>query len=53
MRELCNQGEQHIRPERPENRNVRVWPQQAIPTLQGCFETTQWDIFKEAATYDS
>lgn len=30
---------------------VKVWPQEAIPTLQNCFETTQLDIFGEAATH--
>ena len=27
-----------------------MWPQNALPALQDCFECTQWSIFREAAT---
>lgn len=39
-----------VRQEPPVVKDIRVWPQEAIPSLQGCFECTQWSIFKEAAT---
>lgn len=41
-----------VKQAKAEIKNVRVWPEEAISTLQDCFETTQWDFFKEAATYD-
>ncbi len=31
-------------------KEIRVWPQEAISSLQGCFECTQWSIFRDAAT---
>lgn len=42
-----------VRHEKAEIRNVRIWPQNAITTIQDCFGMTQWDIFREAATYDN
>ena len=39
-----------VRQEPPVVKDLRVWPQEAFPSLQGCFECTQWSIFKEAAT---
>lgn len=39
-----------VRQEPPVVKDIRVLPQKAIPSLQGCFECTQWSIFKEAAT---
>lgn len=31
-------------------KDIRVWPQEAVPALQGCFGCTQWSIFKDAAS---
>lgn len=39
-----------VKQEKPVVREVKMWPQEATPALQDCFETTRWDIFKEAAT---
>ena len=33
-------------------RQVRVWPAGAIAALENCFECTDWDMFKAAATYN-
>lgn len=30
---------------------MRTWPEGAILVLQDCFECSDWDIFREAATY--
>ena len=35
---------------KPTVRQVRVWPEGAIEALQDCFECTDWDMFKAAAT---
>ena len=40
-----------VKRDRPVVREVRMWPQEATPALQDCFETTQWGIFREAATH--
>ena len=34
-------------------RTVRIWPEGAESALQDCFECTDWDVFKAAATRDS
>ena len=31
-------------------KTITVWPAGAVPMLQDCFETTDWQMFKEAAT---
>lgn len=36
--------------EKPTTKQVRVWPTGAIEALQDCFECTDWDMFKDAAT---
>ncbi len=38
--------------EKPTVRQVRVWSEGAVEALQDCFECTDWDMFKEAATYN-
>lgn len=38
--------------EKPTVRQVRVWSEGAKEALQDCFECTDWDMFKEAATYN-
>lgn len=29
---------------------ITMWPTKAVPVLQDCFGTTDWQIFREAAT---
>lgn len=29
---------------------ITVWPDEAVPMLQDCFQTTDWQMFKEAAS---
>nr|XP_043882686.1 uncharacterized protein LOC122769872 [Solea senegalensis] len=36
--------------EKPAVKKVRVWPEGAMSALQDCFECTDWDMFREAAT---
>ncbi len=38
--------------EKPTVRQVRVFSEGAMEALQDCFECTDWDVFKEAATYN-
>lgn len=35
---------------KPIEKQVRVWPAGSVSALQDCFERTDWDMFKEAAT---
>ncbi|KAI3362499.1 hypothetical protein L3Q82_012792 [Scortum barcoo] len=39
--------------EKPTIRQVRKWSEGAMEALQDCFECTDWDMFKEAATYNN
>lgn len=32
-------------------KNVRIWPEDAIPMLQDCFHRTTWDVFKGEGTF--
>lgn len=32
--------------------NIRVWPDGASAVLQDCFDTTDWEMFKQIATYN-
>lgn len=41
-----------VRCTKPLQKQVKIWPAGAISALQDCFESTDWHIFKEAATYD-
>ncbi|XP_024908561.1 uncharacterized protein LOC112486372 isoform X2 [Cynoglossus semilaevis] len=36
----------------PTQRTITVWPSDAVPTLQDCFQCTDWQIFREAAVHD-
>ncbi|KAK0146371.1 hypothetical protein N1851_014319 [Merluccius polli] len=36
-----------------DTKTITVWPDGAVPMLQDCFETTDWQIFREAATSES
>lgn len=42
---------QRVKLNKPVLKEVRVWPEGATSALQDCFETTDWEMFKEAATY--
>ncbi|KAI3355434.1 hypothetical protein L3Q82_017900, partial [Scortum barcoo] len=33
----------------PKQRTITVWPSDAVPALQDCFQCTDWQIFREAA----
>ncbi|KAI5614992.1 gastrula zinc finger protein XlCGF28.1-like [Silurus asotus] len=35
---------------RPAQKQVRTWPAESMSALQDCFECTDWDMFREAAT---
>ncbi|KAK0139823.1 hypothetical protein N1851_023265 [Merluccius polli] len=39
-----------VQREPAEKKSTTVWPQDALPALQDCFDCTQWSIFREAAT---
>lgn len=41
-----------VKKAKAENKNMSVWLQVAISTLQDCLETRQWGIFKDVATHD-
>ncbi len=36
---------------KPVQKQITVWPDDATSALQDCFQDTDWNIFKEAATY--
>ncbi|KAM4612748.1 LOW QUALITY PROTEIN: contactin-4 [Polymixia lowei] len=38
---------------KPVRKQVRVWPEGSSEALQDCFNTTDWDVFKQAATHDN
>lgn len=38
---------------KPTVRTIMVWPEGAMDRLQNCFEYTDWDIFKQAATHNN
>ncbi|KAI3355005.1 hypothetical protein L3Q82_004794 [Scortum barcoo] len=33
-------------------RTITVWPSDAVPALQDCFQRTDWQIFREAAVHE-
>ncbi|KAK3534564.1 hypothetical protein QTP86_016659, partial [Hemibagrus guttatus] len=39
-----------VRRSKPVLKLVKTWPERAISALQDCFECTDWDMFREAAT---
>ncbi|XP_061133637.1 uncharacterized protein LOC133153670 [Syngnathus typhle] len=43
---------QMVRASRPVRKRVRVWPEGASDALRDCFGTTDWDMFRRAATCD-
>ena len=38
---------------KPVQKQVRVWPEGSSETLQDCFNTTDWKVFKQAVTYNN
>ncbi len=38
---------------KPVHKQIQVWPEGSSEALQNCFETTDWDMFKQAATYNN
>ncbi|XP_034047742.1 exportin-7-like [Thalassophryne amazonica] len=41
---------QELKQSTPVTRQVKLWTPEAENTLQGCFATTDWDVFRAAAT---
>lgn len=37
---------------KPVRKQIRVWPEGSTLFLQDCMETTDWNVFKESATYN-
>ncbi|KAL0150137.1 hypothetical protein M9458_054564, partial [Cirrhinus mrigala] len=37
---------------KPVQKQITVWPDNATSALQDCFQDTDWNMFKEAATYN-
>ncbi|KAJ8403257.1 hypothetical protein AAFF_G00354740 [Aldrovandia affinis] len=37
---------------KPATKTIRTWPEGATSALQDCLETTDWNMFREAATQD-
>ncbi|XP_058650447.1 uncharacterized protein LOC131551470 [Onychostoma macrolepis] len=38
---------------KPVLKQITVWPENATSALQDCFQDTDWNMFKEAATYNN
>ncbi len=38
---------------KPVHKQIHVWPEESSEALQDCFDTTDWDMFKQAATYNN
>ncbi len=38
---------------KPVQKLITIWPNDATSTLQDCFQCTDWNMFKEAATYNN
>ncbi len=38
---------------KPVQKLMTIWPENATSTLQDCFQCTDWNMFKEAATYNN
>ena len=39
-----------IKVAKPVYKQIKVWPEGSSEILQDCFNTTDWDMFKQAAT---
>ncbi len=38
---------------KPIHKQIQVWPKGSSEALQDCFDTTDWNMFKQAATYNN
>ncbi len=38
---------------KPIHKKIQVWPEGSSEALQDCFDTTDWNMFKQAATYNN
>ncbi len=38
---------------KPIHKQIQVWPEGSSEALQDCFDTTDWNMFKQAATYNN
>ncbi len=38
---------------KPIHKQIQVWPEGLSEALQDCFDTTDWNMFKQAATYNN
>ncbi len=38
---------------KPVHKQIQVWPEGSSEALQDCFDTTDWNMFKQAATYNN
>uniref|UniRef100_A0A9J7ZV96 Reverse transcriptase domain-containing protein n=1 Tax=Cyprinus carpio carpio TaxID=630221 RepID=A0A9J7ZV96_CYPCA len=38
---------------KPVQKQIQVWPEGSSEALQDCFDTTDWNMFKQAATYNN
>ncbi len=38
---------------KPVHKQIQVWPEGSSEALQDCFKTTDWNMFKQAATYNN
>ncbi len=38
---------------KPIHKQIQVWPEGSSEALQDCFDTTDWNLFKQAATYNN
>ncbi len=38
---------------KPVHKQIQVWPEGSSEALQDCFNTTDWNMFKQAATYNN
>ncbi len=38
---------------KPVQKLITIWPENATSTLQDCFQCTDWNMFKEVATYNN
>ena len=39
--------------EKPVRKEISVWPDGSMCALQDCLATTDWGMFKQAATYNN
>ncbi|KAL0149801.1 hypothetical protein M9458_054849 [Cirrhinus mrigala] len=42
-----------IKVTKPVRKQIQVWPEGSSEALQDCFNTTDWSMFKQAATYNN